>query len=108
MALSDSIRNGKVDSDGVFSAECAKRDRTTWVQSSIDLNPYLRNTDGEVDWDGKRYVDSAKNLGVEDNTTLFGEFKDENGKWVGGSIRLGTRIQNDDGVLKYKKVCDPS
>lgn len=103
MTLADTIRNASVASNGVLTADCQKIDGS-WVQSSINLDTYIRNSDGTLDWDGAAFAASARNLAIGDNIQLTGDLEAINGNWISTSLGLGARIANMDGQLTYQAV----
>ncbi|KAF8905124.1 Cyanovirin-N [Gymnopilus junonius] len=84
---------------GVLSALCKKADNKTSVQSSISLNDYIGNVDGELTWGGRGFSHVAENVHIT-NGLLVAKLKNQAGKLVESTLDLNQHIQNTDGVLE--------
>lgn len=79
---------------------CQKKDGS-WVESSIDLDNYIGNKNGELHWGGKNFSHSSQDITVEYNV-LRCQAKDKNGEPNDTMIDLDEKITNKDGILKHK------
>ncbi|KAJ1300420.1 hypothetical protein OPQ81_005240 [Rhizoctonia solani] len=75
-------------------------------QSSIDLNDFIGNIDGEFQWGKTAFSESTKNIWLDTAyaptlVLLKGEARKEDESYVESSINLNDFIQNIEGEFQY-------
>ncbi|KAF9560338.1 Cyanovirin-N [Agrocybe pediades] len=85
---------------GVLSAQCQKADGKHSVHSSISLNDYIGNKDGNLTWGGKGFSHNAVDAHVNAQGILSAKLKGPNDKLVESKLNLNAYIRNHDGVLE--------
>ncbi|ACK70098.1 Cyanovirin-N domain protein [Gloeothece citriformis PCC 7424] len=98
----------------ILSASCQNLDGS-YVETTLDLNPYIGNGDGILSWAGDKnnFGLSCYDLEISNTGMLTGMcFKDikrvdgklviPNPKEIEASINLNAHIANLDGTLKYE------
>jgi len=75
-----------------------------WVDSSLDLDQHIGNSDGYFIWDGKDWSRSARLVNLEGGHYLTAELPmRDGGHRERMGIELNDRIANEDGRLVYTK-----
>jgi hypothetical protein len=97
MSISNTCRKVIIDK-GVLSAECLKADKKTYISSSISLDAFIGNVDGNFSWGGQNFSQSAQDIGVIDGV-LYAKLKAPGGKYVDTKFDLNSYLTNNDGVL---------
>jgi len=87
-------------SKGVLSAQCTKADGKHTVHSSIALNDYIGNKDGQLTWGGKGFSHHAVDVHVNALGVLSAKLKGPGDKLIESKLDLNTHIRNHDGVLE--------
>ncbi len=86
-----------------LTATCEKADGYTPSTTSIDLNPYIANLDGTLDWDGDKFALTCDNIGLAGASRLRAECERADGQTsLGTYIDLNEHITNIDGTLKFE------
>ncbi|KAK3817784.1 MAG: Cyanovirin-N [Benniella sp.] len=88
-----------------LSAKCQTSDRE-WRDSSIDLNRFLGNNDGQFDTTGVNFATTAQDVRIEssDNRVLLNaSLRTIDEQWnTNQSINLSEYIENHEGTLRFK------
>ncbi|QMS88016.1 cyanovirin [Nostoc edaphicum CCNP1411] len=86
-----------------LTATCEQADGYTLSTTSIDLNPYIANLDGALDWDGDKFALTCDNIGLAGASRLRAECERADGQtYLGTYIDLNEHIANIDGTLKFE------
>ncbi len=100
MSFSLTSKNIEISAEGVLSAEC-KNVTGQYLYSTLDLNPYIGNIDGNFQWGSDKFALTSSNLSVS-GSILSGKLKKNNGNTNDSTINLDDHIKNDEGHLKYQ------
>lgn len=84
-----------------LTADC-KNEKGEFVFSSLDLDRYLGNADGEFDTAGIDFSRSAKNVRIDSRGVLRADLLREDGGERAAAIELDTYVANDDGTLVFE------
>ena len=102
MAFSQTARNAYLDSK-FLKAYCRDREGT-YQRSKINLNSYIANHDGKLEWAaGGNFAASCRDLKLDGSNTLKATCKKSNGHEVTSSINLDECITNIDGHLMFQR-----
>ncbi|KAF9351215.1 hypothetical protein BGX34_000735 [Mortierella sp. NVP85] len=89
-----------------LSAECQTSDGI-WQGSSIDLNRFLGNNDGQFDTNGVNFATTAQDVMIEvsgNSVFLNASLRTINERWnPNQSINLSEYVENRNGTLRFKK-----
>jgi len=89
-----------------LSAQC-RNEHGQYVHSTIDLNHYLSNRNGEFYWKstilGTGFVTSAKDISLADGAVLTASLQNNNGVFIPAYLNLNFCIANINGKLTFKK-----
>ncbi|MEH2269627.1 MAG: CVNH domain-containing protein [Nostoc sp.] len=100
--FSQTCKNISVDGS-TLTATCEEADGYTLSTTSIDLNPYIGNIDGTLDWDGEKFALTCENIGLAGANRLRAECeKADRQSSLGTYIDLNEHITNIDGNLKFE------
>jgi len=100
MSFSQTSKEIRLESGRMLHALCRKWTDGSYVPSSLDLNPYIANIDGHLEWSWQGdYVDTTKNIELL-GTYLQAECRNREGTYILSRINLDEKILNDNGVLK--------
>ena len=83
----------------VLKADC-KTDKGDYQESSIDLNDFISNVDGCLEWRNGMFAANCQNFGLDSSSFLLAECKDESGTYYRAAINLDHHIINANGVLQ--------
>ncbi|KAJ5272412.1 hypothetical protein N7478_007537 [Penicillium angulare] len=77
-------------------------------ESTLDLNQVIGNNDGNFQWGGENFADSASDIelhreGDDDVPVLRANLGTIDGDENAADINLGERIANEDGELVFKE-----
>ncbi|KAF9475023.1 CNVH-domain-containing protein [Pholiota conissans] len=97
MPFADTFRKVTIK-QGILSAECRKSDGKTWVSSSINLDEFLGNINGNFKLGSKAFSQSAQNITLVDSI-LSAKLKNEAGKYVDAKFDLSGHLSSLDGVI---------
>ncbi|EYE93684.1 CVNH domain-containing protein [Aspergillus ruber CBS 135680] len=78
-----------------------------YIESSIDLNQFIGNDNGNFQWDGENFSDTAQNVhfaieGGADVPVLRGELRDLEGNWDSRDLNLAERVVNNNGQFEFQ------
>jgi hypothetical protein len=102
MAFSQSSENIEIigEERNILRAYCHDKNGSGHI-SSIDLNSYLGNINGEFRWGGHNFTRSAVNV-ILKGATLYADLQREDGTWNNATtVHLDDHITNNDGRLEY-------
>jgi hypothetical protein len=103
MSVTKSSRGWRVDSKGVLSAECRKRDGT-WTTSSIDLDQHLGNIDAKFVPGASGFSCSGRSVRISSGPiiSLCAELQERDSpwSWYEDSIDLDLIVENIDGTMR--------
>jgi CVNH domain len=86
-----------------LTATCEQADGYTLSTTSIDLNSYIANLDGTLDWDGDKFALTCDNIGLAGASRLRAECeRADRQSSLGTYIDLNDHIANIDGTLKFE------
>lgn len=86
----------------ILQCRC-KDDDGNWVESRLDLNQHIGNSDGWFKWDMQNFSNSAQNLNLEGGHYLTADLPMAGGGYrERQGIELNDRIANDNGRLVYR------
>ncbi|KAJ7450688.1 Cyanovirin-N [Mycena galericulata] len=97
MSFSSSSQNVRLDGTYLI-ADCRDEDGN-WQESSIDLNAILGNFEGQFDFTGANFADSADFYQLSD-TTLVARLANLDGDYADASIDLDSVVTNNNGRLE--------
>ncbi len=100
MSFSATSTNIEISPEGILSADC-KTNLGHFKNSTIDLNGYIGNIDGNFKWGSEKFTLTASEFSLSD-AILNGKLKKKDGTLNDSSIDLDQRIKNDNGELKYQ------
>lgn len=83
-----------------LSATCEKANGGQ-DNTSINLNPYIENVDGTLEWQPRNFIETCRNTSVS-GSLLKAECKTRNQNFVFTTINLDDHIANIDGELWYE------
>lgn len=89
-------------SGSVLTSTCEEADGYTLNSSSIDLNPYIENIDGNLQWQPGNYWETCDSMEVIDSSIMSGYCKTRAQYWNQTGIDLDDHISNINGVLMYE------
>ncbi|KZZ88473.1 Cyanovirin-N [Moelleriella libera RCEF 2490] len=84
----------------ILHAYCQNADGDS-VQSQIDLNGFIGNSDGWFEWGGVDFTETAENIQLEGSRLTAELYTVEGGTRERQGIELNDRIGNDNGQLSY-------
>ena len=87
----------RVDDRGRLHGRCKNAD-ANHVDSSIDLNTLFGNNNGEFEYGGKDFLNSAYGIRLE-GSVLHAELQDGDGREVHAAFDLNDVIENNNGKL---------
>ncbi len=87
----------------VLEAICARADGKTPNKTSIDLNEYIENVDGELKWQPGNFYETCRGFSLEGENILKAECKTRAQYWVPTKIDLDDHITSIDGTLRYEE-----
>lgn len=87
--------------DSTLTANC-RTINGTYEVSSIDLNPYIENVDGQLEWQPGNFIATC-NTSMIYGPILEAECKTRDQRFVSTEIDLDEHIANIDGTLKFEK-----
>jgi hypothetical protein len=95
---------GDINLNGsTLTATCKKADGYAPSTSSIDLNQYIENIDGTLEWNGAKFALTCNNLGLVRTSTLRAECeRADQVNTLGTYINLDEHIANIDGTLRFE------
>lgn len=100
MSFSKSSSNLALDGTQL-KARCKDRDGS-YQYSSIDLNKYIVNTEGRLDWrPNGNFIASSRSVKLV-GAVLRSECRTSGGDWIHTNIDLDEKIKNFNGKLIYK------
>ncbi|BCR84439.1 CVNH domain-containing protein [Aspergillus chevalieri] len=78
-----------------------------WIDSSIDLDQFVGNDNGNFQWDGQGFSQTASNVhfaieGDADVPVLRGDLKDLEGNWNSRDLNLSERVENVNGQFQFQ------
>lgn len=83
-----------------LSASCEKANGG-FDNTSINLNPFIENVDGELEWQPKNFIETCRDTSVS-GSLLRAECKTRNQNFVFTTINLDDHIANIDGNLRHE------
>ena len=83
-----------------LSASCEKANGGQ-NNTSINLNPYIENEDGNLKWQPKNFIETCRDTSVS-GSSLKAECKTRNQNFVFTTINLDDHIANIDGNLRHE------
>ncbi|MEC4887265.1 MAG: CVNH domain-containing protein [Scytonema sp. PMC 1070.18] len=90
-------------SDSTLTAVCAKADGYTPSETSIDLDEYIGNVDGTLEWNDHKFSLTCGNIGLIGNNRLRAECeRADQVNYLGTYINLDEHITNSDGRLEFE------
>lgn len=102
MSVTKSSREWQVDSKGVLSAECRKRDGT-WTTSSIDLDQHLGNIDAKFVPGASGFSRSGRSIRISREPAIslcaVLQERDSPWGWYEDNIDLDLIVENIDGTM---------
>jgi hypothetical protein len=98
MSFSHNSKDIQISPKGILTASCIKFDGN-YVNSSINLNNYISNEDGQLTWGGTGFIHNSNDIRIEENT-LKAMCQKSDGGWVESSLNLDYFIGNDNGILE--------
>lgn len=99
MSFSKSAQNTHVKGGHLHST--CRRINGDWNESVINLDHYIGNNNGELEWGGQNFSQSCQNITIHDGHKLKCEARRIDGSWNHTSINLDERIGNNDGNLQH-------
>jgi hypothetical protein len=100
MVFSESSKNLEIRDKTILSAQC-RDSEGTYHQSEIDLNSYITNNDGVLQWRPHgNFSANSKSIKL-DGAVLKSKCQMENGTWLSSQINLDDKISNCNGKLIY-------
>ncbi|KAH7162085.1 Cyanovirin-N [Dactylonectria estremocensis] len=102
MAFSQSSRNIRIE-DSLLYADCLKEDNRTWVPAEINLDSVIGNINGSFQWGKQAFSQSARDIHLEENSTLAASLANEVGTYgPDQTVNLDDHIANINGHLEYQ------
>ncbi|KAH8145437.1 uncharacterized protein LAJ45_10559 [Morchella importuna] len=102
MSFSETTRYHQLIDGRILEAECLN-EYGDWVRSAIDLNNYIGNINGTLEWDSAGFFDTAVNVNlVEFGRRLEAVLVRESGMEDICGLWLDERISNINGELVYQ------
>ena len=83
----------------VLRAKC-KTNKGDYHESTIDLNDYIANLNGCLEWGGQAFGGSSRNISLDGSSFLVAECVDKSGHYYRTSINLDHHIFNANGKLE--------
>jgi hypothetical protein len=107
MSFQETSTKIRLEADNhTLSAECQTSDGQ-WLDSSIDLNRFLGNNNGQFDTTDVNFATTAQNVGIEfsgDRVLLNASLRTIDEQWnTNQSINLSDYVENHEGTLRFKK-----
>ncbi|KAI0871780.1 Cyanovirin-N [Hypoxylon argillaceum] len=102
MSFQTSSRDITLDNDGHTLRAYCLTPGGDYKPSSIDLNNYIGNSDGQFVWGSTDYIKTAAKVALSGVKLSANLTRDEGSVHLGAVIHLGDRIENDNGQLKYE------
>ncbi|KAI5838311.1 Cyanovirin-N [Morchella snyderi] len=103
MSFSETTRYHQLIDGRILEAECLN-EYGDWICSTIDLNNYIGNINGTLEWDSAGFFDTAVNVNlVEFGRRLEACLVRESGMEDICGLWLDERISNINGELVYRK-----
>ncbi len=100
--FSQTCRNISVNGSRL-TATCEKADGYTPSQTSIDLNKYIGNIDGTLEWGDHLFSQTCNEVGLAGKNRLRAECeKADQQSSLGSYINLDEHIANIDGTLEFE------
>jgi hypothetical protein len=87
--------------DSILTANCRKMNGS-YNLSSIDVNPYIENVDGQLKWQPSNFIATC-NTKIISGPFLEADCKTRDQRFVSTEIDLDEHIANIDGTLKFEK-----
>lgn len=96
----------RIEDDHILVALLQNEDGD-YVESSIDLNQFVGNDNGNFHWDGENFSETAQYVhfaieGDEDVPVLRGNLQDVDGNWESRDLNLAERVVNDNGQFVFQ------
>ncbi len=89
-------------SGSTLTSSCYKVDGSTINMSSIDLNEWIANIDGNLKWRRGNYIETCRYMKMVSGSDMEGQCKTRDQRWVDTSIDLDDHIANINGTLTYE------
>jgi hypothetical protein len=93
-------RNTRI-SISTLSASCATANGE-YKDTSINLNPYIGNTDGSLKWTDTNFIETCRATSLISPSILAAQCKTRDQIWTSTRINLDDHIANIDGTLKFE------
>ena len=81
----------------LLSADCQKLDGE-WIRTSLELNDWVKNVDGDLQWGWGNFAESSSNIALKDNHILTAVCKREDGTTKESELDLGDWIDDVEGL----------
>jgi hypothetical protein len=100
MVFSESSKNLEIRDKTILSAQC-RDSQGAYHQSEIDLNSYITNNDGFLQWRPHGHFRANSKSIRLDGAVLKSMCQRENGTWLSSQLNLDDKISNCNGKLIY-------
>lgn len=88
--------------ESMLYALCKKSDGDKLYPAFIDLNIYIENVDGALEWQPDNFIETCENVRLYGASELIADCKTRAGYWASSKIDLDDHIANINGVLTYE------
>ena len=99
--LSQSCPTYSLDESTLY-ALCKKSDGEKLNPTSIDLNEYIENVDGALEWQPDKFIETCDHVRLYGASELIADCKTRAGYWASSKLDLDEHIANINGVLTYE------
>jgi hypothetical protein len=100
--FSQTCENISVDGSNL-TAICEEADGFTRSKTSIDLNQYIGNIDGTLEWGDERFSQTCEKIGLAGKNRLRAECeKADQRSSLGSYLNLDEHIANINGSLEFE------
>ena len=88
--------------DTILEAHCQAEDGS-YRPSSVDLNQYIGNIDGCLEWGFAGFADSSQHISLSDSSYLLATCQTSQGAYILSAVNLDERLVNVNGQLQIEK-----
>ncbi|KAF9570364.1 hypothetical protein EC968_001865 [Mortierella alpina] len=101
--FTETSKNIRITGGHLLQATCQTKDGG-YKDSTLDLNDFIGNEDGNFQWDGVNFSQTAEDVQIQvaTDSTLSAELKARDQHLVPSKLNLDERITNNNGVLQYQ------
>ena len=89
-------------SGSTLQAQCQAEDGS-YRPSSVDLNQYIGNIEGCLEWTFAGFADSSKDISLSDSSYLLATCQTSQGTYYLSAVNLDERVVNINGQLQVEK-----